>query len=163
MLKRSWLISMAISLFGVMMIEYFFTFKPENTVKHGNLGIIGLALVVPFILLSLFITFRFSTELSRQTHDKMLRTILLIAGVGLVIATAYYALQYKDEVYTSLGGTTRDADSKIYGLPLLNEYTNRIFINYYTFLFIHTLSAIGGTLYGIAKPKKIDDEHTELE
>ncbi|WP_342472218.1 nucleoside-diphosphate sugar epimerase [Metasolibacillus sp. FSL H7-0170] len=158
MLRRSWLISIAISLFGVMMIEYFFTFQPEDTIKHGNLGIVGIALVAPFLLLSLFITFRFSTELSRQAQDKMLRNILLIAGVGLVIATSYYAIQYTNEVYASLGGTPSDPNSKIYGFPLLNEYTNRVFINYYTFLLIHTISAILGALYGIARPAKAADE-----
>lgn len=141
-----------------MIIEYFFTFQPENTVKHGNLGIVGIVLVAPFILLSSFITFRFSTELSRHAQDKMLRNILLIAGVGLVLVTSYYAWQYKNEVYASLGGTTSDPNSKIYGFPILNEYTNRAVINYYTFLLIHTLSAIAGAVYGIVKPKKALNE-----
>lgn len=158
MLRKSWLISIAISLFGVMIIEYFFTFQPDDAVKHGNLGIVGLALITPFILLSLFVTFRFFMELSRETKDSILRNILVIAGIGLIIATGYYAVQYKNDVYASLGGTTYDPQSQIYGLPVLNEYTNRVFINYYTFLFIHTISAVLGAIYGVVKPKKAAEE-----
>lgn len=158
MLRKSWLISIAISLFGVMIIEYFFTFKLDDTVKHGNLGIVGLALITPFILLSLFVTFRFFMELARGSKDSILRNILVIAGIGLIIATGYYAVQYKNDVYASLGGTTYDPQSQIYGLPVLNEYTNRVFINYYTFLFIHTISAVLGAIYGVVKPKKAAEE-----
>lgn len=158
MLRKSWLISIAISLFGVMIIEYFFTFQLDDTVKHGNLGIVGLALITPFILLSLFVTFRFFMELSRGSKDSILRNILVIAGIGLIIATGYYAVQYKNDVYASLGGTTYDPQSQIYGLPVLNEYTNRVFINYYTFLFIHTISAVLGAIYGVVKPKKAAEE-----
>ncbi|WPK10695.1 nucleoside-diphosphate sugar epimerase [Lysinibacillus louembei] len=158
MLRKSWLISIAISLFGVMIIEYFFTFQLDDTVKHGNLGIVGLALITPFILLSLFVTFRFFMELARGSKDSILRNILVIAGIGLIIATGYYAVQYKNDVYASLGGTTYDPQSQIYGLPVLNEYTNRVFINYYTFLFIHTISAVLGAIYGVVKPKKAAEE-----
>ncbi|MEO4052002.1 nucleoside-diphosphate sugar epimerase [Solibacillus sp. CAU 1738] len=154
MLRLSWLISIGISLFGVMVIEHFFTLTPEGIAGSGNLGAVGIALVIPFILLSLFTTFRYFTEASRNAGDPILRGILIIAGIGLIIATAYYANVYKNEVYSSLGGTTNDAGSVIYGFPVLNEYTNRIFINFYTFACIHTISAITGAVFGIIKPKK---------
>ena len=166
MLRLSWLISIGISLFGVLLIEHFFTLTADSTNGHGgNLGAVGLALVAPFILLSLFITFRYFAERSRQAKDSILRICLLIGGGALAAALLYYALDYKEAVYTTLGGTTKDKDSVIYQFPVLNEYTNKIFINFYTFTFIHTISAIVGGVFGMLKPQQpettvnIEGEH----
>ena len=157
MLRLSWLISIGISLFGVLLIEHFFTLTADGTEAHGgNLGAVGLALIAPFILLSLFITFRYFTERSRMTRDRILRICLLIGGGALAVALLYYALDYKDEVYRALGGTTKDKDSIIYQFPVLNEYTNKIFINFYTFALIHTVSAILGGLFGVLKPQQAE-------
>ena len=102
MLRLSWLISIGISLFGVLLIEHFFTLTADGTEAHGgNLGAVGLALIAPFILLSLFITFRYFTERSRMARDRILRICLLIGGGALAAALLYYALDYKDEVYSS--------------------------------------------------------------
>mgnify|MGYP003418036587 CR=1 FL=1 len=74
MLRLSWLISIGISLFGVLLIEHFFTLTADGNETHGgNLGAVGLALIAPFILLSLFITFRYFTERSRMARDRILR------------------------------------------------------------------------------------------
>ena len=155
MLRLSWMISVGISLFGVLLIEHFFTIKAdESGAASGNLGALGLALVAPFILLSLFITFRYFTELSRQAKDRILRVCLLIGGIALAGALMYFALDYKDDVYASLGGTTNEKGSVIYGFPILNEYTNNIFINFYTFALLHTISAIAGGVLGIFRPQK---------
>ena len=157
MLRLSWLISIGISLFGVLLIEHFFTLTVDNTEAHGgNLGAVGLALVAPFILLSLFITFRYFTERSRKARDQILRICLLIGGGFLAVALLYYAIDYKDAVYATLGGTTKDNGSMIYQFPVLNEYTNKIFINFYTFALIHTVSAILGGLFGVLKPQQAE-------
>ena len=135
----------------------FFTLTADGNETHGgNLGAVGLALIAPFILLSLFITFRYFTERSRKAHDRILRICLLIGGAVLAAALLYYALDYKDEVYATLGGTTKDKDSIIYQFPVLNEYTNKIFINFYTFALIHTVSAILGGLFGVLKPQQAE-------
>ena len=154
MLRLSWLISMGISLFGVMIIEHFFTLNPDGESGDGNLGAVGLALVIPFLLLSIFTTFRLFLQTSRHAKDNMMRTILLVFGVALLAVVTYYAIEYKNDAFVALGGTTKDPGSTIYGYPLLNQYTNHIFVNFYTFAIIHTASALIGAVVGIFKPEK---------
>lgn len=155
MLRRSWLISLAISLFGVMMIEHFFTLKvDEYSSTGGNLGIFGLALVVPFICLSLFITVRYFMHYARTTDDKLMRIIITVFMVAFVAVVGYFALDYRADVYVELGGTTQDVGSVIYGMSVLNEYTNRIFINLYTYFFVHGIASIVGLIIGLLKPIK---------
>lgn len=149
MLRLSWLISVGISLFGVLLIEHFFTMEPDAIANGGNLGALGLALVLPFVLLSLFITFRYFTELTRTAKDSFMRSIYTGFGFALLIFVVYYAIGYKNDVYATLGGDTKTAGSIIYGFPLLNEYTNRVFINFYTFTAVHLISALAGAFFGI--------------
>ncbi|MER2106234.1 MAG: nucleoside-diphosphate sugar epimerase [Solibacillus sp.] len=151
MLRLSLLISIGISLFGVLLIEHFFTMEPDGVANGGNLGALGLALVCPFVALSLFITFRYFTELVRMSKDALLRSIYIGFGFALLIFVTYYAIGYKNDVYTALGGDTKAPGSIIYGFPLLNEYTNRVFINFYTFAAIHLISALAGAFFGIFK------------
>ncbi|WP_274307669.1 nucleoside-diphosphate sugar epimerase [Solibacillus daqui] len=157
MLRLSWFISMGISLFGVMIIQHFFTMKPDETANAGNLGALGIALVAPFILLSLFITYRFFVESSRHARDHIMRMIYLVFGVALLVVFAFYANGYKEDVLTNLGGDTKTPGSQIYGFPLLNEYTNSTFINFYTFGIVHTISGLIGTIVGIVLPAKQAD------
>ena len=151
MLRLSWLISMAISFFGVMIIEHFFALTPDNTDRGGNLGAFGLALVTPFLLLSIFISFRYFLTLSRNALNGILRMAFILLGVLFVSVMFQYALDYKDNVYASLGGTTTDPQSLIYGYPILNEYTNQVFVNLYTFAFVHGIVAIIAAIIGMFK------------
>lgn len=154
MLRLSWLISMGISLLGILIIQHFFTVKPDEVANGGNLGALGLALVAPFIILSLFITFRFFTENARKAKDQLMRMIYLVFGVALLVAFIYYAIDFSNNVYASLGGDTKTPGSAIYRFPLLNEYTNHVFLNFYTFGIVHTLSALIGAATGMVKPAK---------
>ena len=154
MLRLSWLISLGISLFGVMIIQHFFTVKPDDVADAGNLGALGLALVAPFILLSLFITYRFFVESARNAKDHIIRMIYFIFGVALLVVLIFYAIDFKESVYASLGGDTSTPGSTIFGFPILNEYTNHVFLNFYTFGIIHTISGLIGTIVGMVKPNK---------
>lgn len=151
MLRLSWLISIAISFFGVMIIEHFFSMTPDNTDRGGNLGAFGIALVIPFILLSLFTSFRYFFVTSRNAQNAILRLGLILLGVLFVSVMFSYAIDYKDSVYAALGGTTSDPQSQIYGYPVLNEYTNQIFVNLYTFAFVHGLTALIAAIVGMIK------------
>lgn len=154
MLRLSWLISLGISLFGVMIIQHFFTVKPDEVANAGNLGALGMALVAPFILLSLFTTYRFFVESSRHAKDHLMRMIYFVFGVALVVVLIYYANDYKADVFARLGGDTKTVGSQIYGFPLLNEYTNSIFFNFYTFGLVHAITGLVGAILGMLRPVK---------
>ncbi len=154
LLKLSWLISLGISLFGFLMIENFFTIHPEGTSGSGNLGAVGIALVFPFLILSLFTTFRYFSNASNQAKNHLNPAITIIVGIILIGFFVYFANEYWHDVIVSLGGSTTDPGSKIYQYPLLNQYTNHIFFNFYTFGLIHTVSGVIGGLVGWLKPKK---------
>lgn len=159
MMRLSWLISMGISLFGVLLIEHFFTMKlGDEASVSGNLGALGLALTAPFILLSLFITFRYFLTISRNSADPLMRSIYIGFGIVFLIAITYFAVDYKNSIFAQLGGTTKDPNSSIYGFPWLNEYTNRVYINFYTFATSHALVAIVGAIYGIFRKAPIKPE-----
>lgn len=158
MLKLSWLISLGISLFGFLMIEHFFTIQPEGTSGNGNLGAVGIALVLPFLILSLFTTFRYSSTIVYQAKDPLNRIFMITSLIVLIGVFIYFAYSYQQDVIKLLGGPTSNPDSKIYQYPILNQFTNHIFFNFYTFGLIHTVSGLIGSIFGWFKPKKESPE-----
>ncbi|HWL25460.1 MAG TPA: nucleoside-diphosphate sugar epimerase [Ureibacillus sp.] len=154
MLKLSWLISLGISLIGFLIIESFFTIQPEGSSGSGNLGAVGIALVLPFLLLSLYTTYRYFSTLLGQSTDTLNRVLILVSSIVLFGVFLYFSNEYRTDVIDSLGGPTTDPNSKIYQYPLLNQFTNSIFFNFYTFGLIHTISGVIGGLVGWIRPKK---------
>lgn len=158
MLKLSWLISLGISLIGFLVIEHFFTIQPEGVSGNGNLGAVGITLVLPFLLLSLLTTFRYFLVLSQNMKDTINKIIFIISSFILIGVFVYFSIDYKNTILASLGGPVSDPNSTIYGFPLLNQYTNHIFFNFYTFALVHTVSGTIGIIIGLLKPVKIKEE-----
>ncbi len=154
LLKLSWMISLGISLLGFLVIENFFTIQPKGISGSGNLGAVGIALVFPFLLLSLFTTYRYFFTLSNQAKNRLNRVITVITGFVLLGIFIYSSISYKNDIFESLGGSTTNPDSTIFQYPLLNQYTNHLFFNFYTFGLVHTISGLIGGLIGWFKPKK---------
>lgn len=153
-LKLSWLISLGISLIGFLVIEHFFTIQPEKVSGSGNLGAVGITLILPFLLLSLLTTCRYFLVLFQNTIGQINKIITVISGFILIGIFIYFSIDYKNDVINSLNGPTWDPESEIYGLPTLNQYTNHIFFNFYTFALVHTISGTIGTIIGILKREK---------
>lgn len=150
MMRLSWIISSGLAIVGVMLIQYFFQFKSDT----GNLGIVGLAIVIPFVLLCIFITFRYFRFVSTQMNDKLMLMIYNIVGVGFIVALTYFATDYKNEVFMQLGGTAADPGSAVYGKFCLNGETANIYFNFYTILIVIMTTAVLASLSTFVKKVK---------
>ncbi len=140
MIRLSWLISCGIAIFGVMLVQYFFQIKSDT----GSLGIVGIAIVIPFVLLCLFITYKYFSFLAMFKTNRIMRIIYITFGLLFICVLFYFAIDYKEVVYAELGGTIHDEESAIYGMNWLNEKTSVIYFNFYTILIaISTTAFIG--------------------
>ena len=145
MIRSSWLISCGISIFGVMVIQYFY---------QMSLGIVGLALVLPFVLLCLFITFKYFSHLASKEMDRIMQFIYIVFSILFIGILIYYAIDYKNTVFAELGGTIHDEKSAIYGMSWLNEKTSVIYFNFYTILIAISTTALIGYISSLFRGQK---------
>lgn len=133
MIRLSWLISIGITLLGFLILGNLYA-------KDEHLGFIGVIFVFPFLLLSLLITYRYVYVLS--SNAKILSKILgLVVGFTIFGMLLFYEMDFKNNVLKN------------------NENGYSIYINFYTFGLIHTLSALVGGVWGIFSKQK-QKEHT---
>ncbi|MFC7684434.1 nucleoside-diphosphate sugar epimerase [Ureibacillus sp. GCM10028918] len=156
MIRLSWFISLGISLLGFLIIGNFFTIQPEEPVSNGSLGWIGIILVLPFLLLSIFITFRYILTLTRTATDRLMKSLSIVAGVLLIGVLIFFSLDYKNDILAAL-------DESSVGLifPKLNEYTYTIYFNFYTFALIHTIIGVIAAVVGALNPGMKKEELPE--
>ncbi len=150
LIRLSWFISCGIAIFGIMLVQYFFQMKSDT----GNLGIVGIALVVPFVLLCLFITYKYFAYLATIKLDTITRIIYIGFGILFVGVLFYFAIDYRDTVYAELGGTIHDKESSIFGMSWLNEKTSVIYFNFYTILIVISTTAFIGYVISLIRGQK---------
>ncbi|MGE7666131.1 nucleoside-diphosphate sugar epimerase [Ureibacillus composti] len=153
MLKLSWLISLGITLIGFLIIQQSFTIQPEGVSANGNLGLVGIVIVTPFLLLSIFTTFRFFLVRFKEGKDKVMEIIAIFGGLFMIAVLFYLVIDYKNTVITSL-----EPNIKIDKSSQLNEFTYDIFFNFYTYALVHTVSGVIGTIVGFIQSKKTKEE-----
>ena len=145
LIRLSWLISCGISIFGVMVIQYFY---------QMSLGVVGLALVLPFVLLCLFITFKYFSYQASKEMDQIMPFIYLVFGLLFIGFLLYFAIDYKNTVFAELGGTIYDENSAIYGMSWLNDKTSIIYFNFYTILITISITAFIGYISSLLRGRK---------
>ncbi|KGR78754.1 hypothetical protein [Ureibacillus manganicus] len=136
MLRLSWLISLGISLLGTLIVGNLYIQSDDNA---KSFGFIGMVLLIPFLLLSLFITFRFFLVASRNADDRLMRLFSFVVGVVLIGVLIYFIIDYKNDALSDIG------------LPMLDQQTYSIYFNFYTFALIHSISGFVGGLVGLGK------------
>lgn len=149
--KLAWYVSLAISLFGFLLIRYYFTLKPTEKIGEINPAFIPGIFLIPFVCLSLFITFIVGSE---YFAEKQARTYTKYALFMLLIIVAGGLLEYvqvSNDLET-FGGGVSAPHSKLYELPIWNSYTNGWFLNESVFFFIH------GIAFGLGMLKKVPIE-----
>jgi len=130
MLSRQLMIYFLLCIIAIVMVKEF-SFRPESFSGNGN----PVILIFPFVLLTfalfgyeLFLKLKVvSFKISTWRNVVVCSFIVLLAASGLEFA-------YFSELIQKLGGPPTNEESRIFSLPWLNQYTNTIFVNFYTFL-----------------------------
>lgn len=152
MQRISWLISCGLAVMAVMLLQYFYQMKSET----GNLGIVGIALAVPFILLCLFITYNYFRSVGKSTAEPMMVFLYTIFGIAFITACMYFANDFKQDTFLELGGDTNTVGSKVYGLATLNAETSKIYFNFYTIAALITVISVISTWIGLCTRQKAE-------
>lgn len=142
----SWYISLGVSFLGFMVINYYFTLDPTEKVGNLNPAFFLIVLLVPFLCVSLFITWSVGVSFFETATKGKLALALLIMVVIFILAggTEYQYVTSQIEVF---GGTWNDPKSIIYGRSPFNSYTNDWYFNESVFLIIHTIAFSLGSLF----------------
>ncbi|HWL11816.1 MAG TPA: nucleoside-diphosphate sugar epimerase [Ureibacillus sp.] len=152
LLRLSWLISLGISLLGFLIIGHFFTIQPDEFMSNGSLGFIGIIFVLPFLLLSIFTTFRFFFTFTRASTNQLMKFLSICGGFLLIAVLVYLTLKYKNENLSSIGEAIIEPNPTFFNLPMLNEYTYTIYFNFYTFALTHVIIAVIASFVGLLVP-----------
>ncbi|MED3661986.1 hypothetical protein NST62_08475 [Ureibacillus sp. FSL K6-8385] len=138
-IRLSWLISLAISFFGFLIVNQLFNVQPKGAT--GNLGFIGVIFLFPFLCLSLLTTFRyFATAIGTVTSVGKIMGIF--GGIVLIGILLYLFIDMKNSIKGPIFA--------------LNQETSRLYFDLYTFGLIHAISGVLGALYGIARPISLE-------
>lgn len=129
---KSWFKSMVwwfvLSVVLIYLVDLF-TFKPHVISGNGNLGLL---FVMPALILFTF----FARSLWKGLGNLSLKssTSIMIGFGAFALFIIFCILEYKfaADLVNHLGGSPKEPDSKIYRYPWLNQYTNTLFINFYT-------------------------------
>ena len=79
-------------------------------------------------------------------NDKIILICYNAFGIALAIAFIYFAIDYHDEVFLTLGGGTSNPNSKVYGEFWLNSETSKVYFNFYTIVAVITITAVISSL-----------------
>lgn len=149
----SWYISLAITFAGFTIISRFFTLEIGDSVGNINPAFIPIVLLIPFLLLSLFITFTVgSTYFTNASPGKLIAGILVALLIFVLAGGTEY--QFISGEIEQFGGIWSAENSKIYGLGFLNGFTNDWYFNESVFLILHTIAFLVGSM----KKQKIEAE-----
>lgn len=139
MSKLAWYISLAISLFGVFLVRYYFTLTPDEPLKNINPAFIPLVFVIPFLLISLLISFVMGARYFAQANGKRIASYIGVLFVVLLLSAYLEYTQVHADLAT-FGGGTADEDSLIFNFPLWNSYTNGWFVNEMIFFSLQAIA-----------------------
>lgn len=108
-----------------------FTIKPHRWSGNGNLGLLIIFPTIPIILTSIILIIIYVYKLFKR-KPKTIPAVTAISGI-LIIPLAWAEYAFIQQKIEALGGSYDNPESKLYRYPLLNQYTNDLFFNAYTF------------------------------
>ncbi|WP_027964698.1 hypothetical protein [Halalkalibacillus halophilus] len=144
--NMAWVVSLLISLFGFYLIQYVFTVSPSTTSGNGNLGILIIILFSPFFLLSYYFTFQVAHQ-DLNIKNPKIKLGIVTGSVILCTLLFFLIADYRNNLIQELGGPPTNPDSTIHQLGWMNQYTNSIYFNLYTYSLTHIIALSIGVLW----------------
>ncbi|MBT2641503.1 hypothetical protein J7I80_04645 [Bacillus sp. ISL-41] len=106
-----------------------FTFKPHVISGNGNLGLL---FVGPALIIFIFFAISLWKGLGNLRIKSSSSIMIGMGAFALFIIFLILEYKFATNLINDLGGSPKEPSSKIYRFPWLNQYTNTIFINFYT-------------------------------
>jgi hypothetical protein len=145
----------ALCIFLIFLVD-FFTVKPHVISGSGNLGLV-------FVLPALVVFFLFARSLWRGLGKRKLKLNtskgIIFGTLSLLLLFCYLEYTFAFDLVTKLGGTPGTVSSRIYRYPWINQYTNTMFVNFYTLGILIT----GTLLFYFIRSKIRIDSHIDGE
>ncbi len=139
MLSRQLIIYFLLCLVSIVMVKEF-TFRPTFFSGNGN----PVILLFPFVFLTfLLFGIEWCLRLKRAAFQKQTWGAIFFISFALLIISTIFEFFFAKELLEQLGGPPTNIDSRIYRFPWLNQYTNTLYVNLYTFiLFVSVLTSV---------------------
>ncbi|KKK36825.1 hypothetical protein WQ57_17355 [Mesobacillus campisalis] len=122
------LVWLGVSIVFIFLVDLF-TFNPNVTSGNGNPGLL---FVVPAAALFALFARSLWKGLGRIDVSSIMRMKMGLGAFALFLLFCLLEYKFMVNLITSLGGPPEIISSKIYRYPWLNQYTNTLFINFYT-------------------------------
>lgn len=143
MLSRQLIIYFLLCLVAILMVKEF-SFSPESFSGNGN----PVILIFPFVLLTFgLFGYELFLKLKEASFKKAAWRNVVLFSFIFFLAASMLEFEYSNELIHKLGGTPTNEESRIYHFPLLNQYTNTIFVNFYTFLIYSSILTFFTSFY----------------
>lgn len=141
-----------------MIINSFFTLEKGEELGTINPAFIPMVILIPFLLLSLFITFSVGASyFTKPTKRNLVIAVALIALIFFLAGSTEY--NYITTQIDYFNGDWDTTNSTIYGLSPFNSYTNDWYFNESVFLMLHaTAFALGSFMKIKEEPLDVSSE-----
>lgn len=149
-----WVISFVVTLIGFLFIEKVMTIQPEFVSGNGNLGIAFMFIILPFFILSFYLTYKQIRRLLLKLNTWIVNLIVLLLCVISVWLLTVTLVDFINELVRALGGPPTEENSRIYRYGWFNQYTNSFYFNIYTFLIAHIVAVAASSLISLFSIKK---------
>jgi hypothetical protein len=130
MLSRQLIIYFLLCIIAIVMVREF-SFNPESFTGNRN----SVILIFPYVLLAFSL---FGYELFLKLRDASFNVCtwrkMIICSFIIMLASSVLEFVYFSEFIQKFGRPLTREASRIYIYPWLNQYTNAVFVNFYTFL-----------------------------
>lgn len=143
MLSRQLIIYFLLCIIAIVMV-WEFSFSPESFSGNGN----PVILIFPYVLLTFSL---FGYELFLKIKDASFKVStwrnVVVCSFIVLLAACVLEIAYFSEFIQRFGRLPTREESRIYSFSWLHQYTNTVFVNFYTFLIYASTVTFCTSLY----------------